>query len=603
VLVLALGLATAGTALANLLFGWDAGGAGFGFALTSLRAWFLLVLGLVSSLAAWYRFGYQDHQARASARWLPLFLVSMVGVAAANTVWVFMMGWEAMALTSFFLVIADVARPGALRAGFVYLVMSQASALAVLAGFLLMAAHLHSLAFSVWAHQAHTLPLGVKDWVFVLLGLGFAIKSGMVPFHVWLPRAHPLAPAPASALMSGAMIKLGVLGVVQFLLLDLGAMPVVSALALLVVGAAASLLGVLYALMEHDLKRLLAYHSIENMGIIFLGLGTAAVGLDLHEALLVTVGLVAALFHTLNHALFKSQLFLAAGAVEQHEGTLDADALGGLIRTMPAVAALFLAGSLAISGLPPFNGFLSEWLTLSGLLALGHAGGGVWPLIGLGAAMVLGLTGGLAAMCFVKAPGVIFLGQPRMSLPRRPVPASMIWPMGALAALSLALGLMPGPVLRVLGALSPAAGVGLLPPMIPGSVPVTGLVLLLLAGLLVLLARVGTTPEVPRWACGRTAEPAMQFTSSSFTKAVRTTFAVIYRPHRQLLHVGGDADFPDRLIYRGGTTPIWEQHLYRPGYRLLWALSRFTTRLQTGSVRLYLMYLLATVGLMLVLLH
>ncbi len=608
--LLSLGLTLALSIIFLVLAVWGLWGGGSAFlagpylALTPVRAWFLLVLGVVSTMSSWYRFGYRQHDETATAFWLPLFMVSMVGVITAQTVWIFMTAWEVMAITSFFLVVAHHDRPGVVKAGYIYLVMSQVSAIAILSGLLLMASAVHSMHFGVWAADARYLPLGVKSWIFGLLGLGFAVKSGIIPFHVWLPRAHPVAPAPVSSLMSGAMIKLGVFGVVQFLLIDLGPTNVIWSVMLLVMGAVSSLLGVLYALMEHDLKRLLAYHSIENIGIIFLGLGVMALGIDWHRPFLMVVGLVASLFHTLNHAIFKSQLFLAAGAVEQHTGTLDAELLGGLIRSMPGIAVGFLMGSMAISALPPFNGFISEWVTFRGLLSIAGGSTGLWAVFGLGMAMVLALTGALAGMCFVKASGVIFLGQPRQPVSHRVIPRSMTWPILGLAVVSLALGVFPSPMVHVIASLAPALRAHAAATPLPLQATVVALALVVVAAVAALLARVWDVREAPRWNCGREVDAAMQFTSSSFTKAVRTTFAVIYRPHRNLTRLGTQSqDFPERLSYHGGTTPTWERYLYRPGYRLAWTISRYSTRMQAGSVRLYLTYLLATIGLMLLFVH
>ncbi len=573
-------------------------------AMTPLRSWFMVILGIVASMSAWFRLGYHQHHQTATAFWLPIFLVSMVSVIAAQTVWIFMTAWEGMAISSFFLVATYHERPGVVKSAYIYLVMSQLSAMLILSGFLLMGTQLHSLHFAVWANRASYLPSGTKDAIFALLFLGFSIKSGVVPFHVWLPRAHPVAPAHVSSLMSGAMIKLGIFGIVQFVLIDLGATATFWAIFLLAGGAISSVLGVLYALMEHDLKRLLAYHSIENIGIIMLGLGVMALGADWHRPELFTLGLVAALFHTLNHAVFKSELFLAAGAVEQHTGTLDMERLGGLIRTMPVIAISFILGSMAISALPPFNGFISEWLTFRGLLQIAGHSSIFWGLTALAAALLLALTGALAGLCFVKVSGVVFLGQPRESIPYAKIPWSLSAPILGLAGASLLLGIIPEPIVRIIASLEPTSRTVAVIHLLPVHVTVLALALLLVVALLATVTRVWKVREVPRWACGGEAEPAMQMSSASFTKAVRTTFASIYRPHRQLVRLGPHArDFPERIEYRGGTTPVWDQFVYRPLYRLAWTLGHWSTRIQAGPVRLYLTYVLVTVGIMLLLIH
>lgn len=574
--------------------------------LSVLGSWFLIVLGVVATMSSWYSHGYSSHGGSTQI-WLPVFLMSMAAVLLSGNVWMFMTAWELMAISSYFLVITDHSRPGVLRAGFIYLVMSQVSAMLILLGFMIVSSQLHSFDFSVWAQQAHTLSGTSKNWVFLLLGLGFGIKSGIVPFHIWLPEAHPAAPAPISGLMSGAMIKLGIFGILQFLLLDLGPTNHLLALVLLAAGAVSALFGVLYALMEHDLKRLLAYHSIENIGIILLGVGIMAVGMDWHLPVLVSLGLAAALLHTLNHAIFKTQLFLVAGAVEMHSGTLDADDLGGLIRTMPQMAIGFLIGSMAITALPPFNGFVSEWLVMRGLLGISSHFSSLLAGYGLLLAAVLGLTGALAGICFVKAFGVIFLGEPRKPVAKNIIPASMTWPVLVLGFLSLLLGIFPQPLLRLLGGTgnkfgaNPTGFSGLL---VPDGVVIVAVILLVLTVFLVWASRIGAVKTVPRWACGRVSDASMQFTSASFTKAIRTTFAVIYRPHRKLEYIGEySPDFVDRVIYEGGTVPIWDRYIYRPMFRFTWKLSHFSTRIQAGPVRLYLAYVLGAVGLMIAAIH
>jgi hydrogenase-4 component B len=572
--------------------------------LNPLRSWFLLLLGVVSIASSWYRIGYREHNGRIISFWLPLFLMSMVAVISSNNLWVFMTAWELMSITSFFLVIADHHRPGVLESGYVYLVMSQLSAVTILSGLLLMSASMHSVQFANWPSLAPTLKVGTKNWIFGLLAFGFSVKSGIIPFHIWLPRAHPVAPTPVSSLMSGVMIKLGIFGIAQFLLLDLGPISVVWPIVLLATGAASTLLGVLYALMERDLKRLLAYSSIENVGIIFIGLGVMALGMHLHQSTIETLGLTAALLHSLNHAIFKSQLFLAAGAVHQHTGTLDAEHLGGLMRTIPGVAMGFVFGSMAISAIPPLNGFLSEWLTFRGLLSLMNSSTREWTVFGLVVILMLAMASALAGMAFVKAFGIIFLGQARSHVRHEPIPRSMTWPILMLSGFDVLLGVFPTPIVRVISDLQPGLALPTPARFIPTHTALLPFLLFALVMTLVMVSRPWDVQVVPRWSCGRVPDASMQFTSASFTKAVRTTLAWIYRPHRKVTRVGTYAtDFPERLIYEAGTSPVWERYIYRPGYRLVWWLSHHSTRLQAGPVRLYLTYLLATIAVMFLLLR
>lgn len=599
-LTIAWGIAILSIAVSGLF-----GGVGDNFfALTPLRSWFLMILGLGVSMSTWYQIGYEPEQRAVTHNgsfWFVMFVTSMMTVIVAQNVWVFMTSWEMMTITSFFLVVSHPDRRGVIPAGFVYLVMSQVSALSILLGLLLMGTHLHSMNFSEWYQGGANLPPHIKLEIFSLLATGFAIKSGIVPFHIWLPRAHPVAPAPVSSLMSGVMLKLGVFGIIQFVLIDLGPLYKGTAFTLLAFGAMSGLLGVLYALMERDLKTFLAYSSIENMGIIFLGLGTMALGIDTHHPLWVSLGLLASLLHTLNHAIFKTQLFLAAGAVEKHTQTLDIDHLGGLQRTIPVIATGFLVGSLAISGIPPFNGFISEWITLRGLLEITQHRPGFTAIFFMTIALIMVLTAGLALLGFVQAFGVTFLGHPRTTQPQHELPKAMTWPIGILAGMALSLGIYPNPLFGMMLRTDPRLRLA-----VPFSVthslqaPVIAGMLTLVIGFLVIISRPWDVTIRSQWACGRESEPSMQWTSASFTKAVRTTFALIYRPHRRLERIGPYArDFPEKLVYKGGTTPLWERYIYGPGYRWLWMLSRYSTKIQAGPVRLYLTYLLATIGLML----
>jgi len=569
-------------------------------AATPLSSVFLILLGVVGIAVAWFRYGYREHGQPQVAGWLPWFFISMAGVLLANTVWVFMTAWEIMALTSFFLVIADRQPPNILKQGYIYWVMSQMSAMAILAGFFLLAATLHSVHLSEWAQAARYLPLSTKMTVFWLLLLGFGTKSGLVPFHVWLPRAHPVAPASVSALMSGVMIKLGIFGVMQFVIGDLGPMPEWTGLAIIALGALSAVTGVLYAVMETDLKRLLAYSSIENIGIIVVGLGLGALGEDTGHPALWIGGLLASLFHTVNHGLFKSQLFMAAGAVEQHTGTLDADRLGGLIHTIPGVFWAFFAGAMALSGLPPLSGFASEWLTFQTLLTnlrFFQAAGG---LVMLAAGLGLAASAGLALMTMVKAVGVIFLGEPRRPVGHRPLPAGLVSPLLVLSTLSLAIGVFPAVAIRELARVVTANWFPLPTLGVLDHLPV---ILLALGGLvagLQAMSRRTDTRAVPRWATGREASSAMQWTSVSMTKSVRTTFALLYRPHRQLIREGTEARYyPERLQYQGGTEAVWDRYFYRPLYRVAWRLSHWVTRVQAGPIRWYVAYVLVTTGVFL----
>jgi len=292
-----------------------------------------------------------------------------------------------------------------------------------------------------------------RDAAFLLFLAGFGVKAGIIPLHIWLPEAHPVAPSNISALLSGVLIKTGIYGLTRVLFDFLGTPPNWWGVTVLTIGTVSAILGVLYALMQHDLKRLLAYHSIENIGIILMGLGASLMFLHTHHPVLAALALIAGLYHTINHAIFKALLFLGAGAVLHSTQTRNMEEMGGLIKRMPKTAFFFLIGAVAISALPPLNGFVSEWLTYQSLLqGFGTTASLVWLVFPLSGAM-LALTGALAAACFVKAFGITFLAQPRSAQVANAKEAAptMLWGMGLLTVACVFLGLFPNLFLTLFG--------------------------------------------------------------------------------------------------------------------------------------------------------
>jgi hydrogenase-4 component B len=373
------------------------------------------------------------------------FLLSMSMVVMAAGVFPFLVCWETMSLASYFLVIGEKQNRENLGAGLWYAAMAHAGFGLIAGALLLSATGTPGMLFSEVRTVSQSFSPGLKDVVFGLSLLGFGSKAGLVPLHVWLPRAHPAAPSDISALMSGVMVKLGIYGIARVSLDLLGGGPAWWGGLVLALGAASALLGVLYALMEHDLKRLLAYHTVENIGLISMGLGLAILFRSYGLAALAAFALVAALYHTLNHGVFKGLLFLGAGSVLQATGTRNMEEMGGLIRGMPVTAACFLVGAAAISGLPPLNGFASEWMLFQSLMAavkIPYSFAAALMAVAVG---MLALTAGLAAACFVKAFGISFLAIPRSreAEEAREVPFSMQSGMVLLAAGCVLLGLMP----------------------------------------------------------------------------------------------------------------------------------------------------------------
>jgi hydrogenase-4 component B len=591
----------------------------------ALSALFLVALGIVGAACSVYGIGYTAHGAGGldrTAAAFPLFLGSLALVFGADDAFAFLFAWEAMALSSAALVIGSRPDASAARAGYTYLAMTHLATAALVMAFAILATTAGSTSFQGFGAAAASLPPIGRDLVFVLVLVGFATKAGAIPLHVWLPRAHPVAPSHVSALMSGVMIKAGIYGLARFALGILGPGPEWWGILVLAIGTVSAVLGVLYALMEHDLKRLLAFHSIENIGIILIGLGVALLAAGAGATALAAIALTAALFHTLNHALFKSTLFLAAGSVQAASGSRDLNRLGGLVRLMPVTTLAFAVGAAAISGLPPLNGFASEWLTFQGLLGAG-AEAALSP-VARSAALVavggLGLTAALAVACFVKATGVGFLALPRSAgaAAAHETSRAMGVPMLVLAAACVAVGLAAGPVGAAIsgiagGVLGGAAGAPAVTNAAVSAVSASGgaayaagALALLLAALTAAAWFVGIrrrpVRRAPTWTCGIVPEPAFEYTATSYAKLIRLYFGPILRPAREVtveLHPG--TPFPRTVRYRGEARHVIDERLYGPLHHAAVASAQLARRLQNGSLQLYLAYTVATLVLLLVL--
>jgi hydrogenase-4 component B len=595
---------------------------GLELTLDPLGAFFLALIGLAAVPTSIYAMASPPDESGGRFTYLA-FVLSMCLVPLAANLMTFAITWELMSITSYFLVLHHRESRSSQYAGWVYAVMTHAGLACLLAGMLLLTAWTGSPRFEDWRVAAPALTSAWRNGAFVLLALGFAGKAGVIPLHVWLPLAHPAAPSHVSALMSGVMIKLGVYGLMRVSLDWLGIGPAWWGIAILVVGAASSVIGVLYALVDHDLKRLLAFHSIENVGIILLGLGSAVIFQAASQPTLALLGLTAALYHTVNHAAFKALLFLGAGAVVHATGTRNMEAMGGLIKRMPWTAACFFVGSAAIAALPPLNGFVSEWLTFVALFQNRHLAS-----VGLNLVFVLGiaslaLTGGLAMACFVKAFGITFLALPRSAAATGATEAraAMRLAMVMLAAACVGLGLGPTTVVPAFGAVAASLLPGAAPAMVGDwltlrlsggyaglstlaiAIALVGALVIPLAGLhLVRASR--RTRDYETWGCGRIVQTArMEYTATAFSNPFKRVFDFFYRPTTRLdieFHPESRL-FVQRIEYENPTRSIFHDWLYRPALDVLRTGARAAGILQSGSPNLYLAYILAALLLMLVL--
>jgi hydrogenase-4 component B len=528
------------------------------------------------------------------------FALSMVLVLIAQSIAFFFLAWEAMSLTSVFLVAAHHERRDVRRAALTYLLVAQFGALCLLASLVLLAVQAGDPSFRAIAHNAAVLPPPLRNIAFVLALIGFGSKAGVLPLHFWLPRAHPVAPANASALLSGAMLKVAIYGLilVSFELASPG--PVSWGIAVIIVGTASAVVGVLYALVEHDLKRLLAYHSIENVGIIFIGVGVALVARAQGDIVLAGLAMVAAIFHSINHGLFKALLFLGSGTISETAGTVDLERLGGLGRRLVWTAPFYLVACAAISGLPPFNGFASEWLTFQSIVHGISASEKAVSLVLLGCFAGLALACGLAAACFVKVYGIAFLGSARRydpeSIPSERFDASAL-SLAVLACACALLGIAPVIAIAPLGAI--AAALFGAAPFLPPALPVLpgALVVLPLAGAGLALAFAATRKIrfVPTWTCGSPVRAAAQYTATAFSKPLRTIFAFILKPERQVRVDGGQSNwFPTRIVFRMQNRYVVDE-VARQFAAATIRFSRSSRALQSGSLRLYIAYAVVAV--------
>ncbi len=607
---------------------WDVPYGSLSFRIDALAALFLVPIFLVCALSGLYGLGYMkpwSGRKNLGAYWFffnGLAASMAMVVIAANGV-LFLICWEVMALCSFFLVTFEHEERSVQRAGWIYLAATHIGTAFIIVLFLMFGRVCGSLDFNAFlAARGH---LGsAADILFVLAVIGFGAKAGFVPFHIWLPEAHPAAPSPVSAVMSGVMIKTGIYGIVRTLTF-LGAPHIWWGWLLVAIGLVSGIPGVLMALAQHDLKRLLAYHSVENIGIIALGLGLGVLGIALKMPALAVLGFGGGLLHVVNHALFKGLLFMGAGSVQHGAGTREIDLLGGLVKRMPWTGATFLIGAVAICGLPPLNGFVSEFLIYMGGF---HALGGQ-SSIAAGALLIIGLAliGGLAAACFTKAFGVVFLGEPRSSHGANSHEAgwSMRIAMSLLAAGCVGIGFFsPWVVSPVAHAVESVSGLshvvvqGLLAPASSALLQIAVISALCALGVIVLSllrgrmlsGRISSTEGT--WDCGylRPSEK-MQYTASSFAQPLTAMFEPILRikTHQPSFLIkeesgcdshGSGPFFPGGAAFESHSEDFFLKSVYGPIFMAIQRLALRLRFLQAGRVQFYILYIALTLFVLLI---
>ncbi len=589
--------------------------------LDRLSSFFLLCLSVLVLCVSIYAIGYVSHYfGKRNVGVLHFlyaaFILSMIFVMTSGNAVFFFVAWEAMALLSYFLVIYESEKEENVNAGRLYIIMTHIGTAFLLIAFMIMFSYTRS--FDMFGSSA-AIPAFAKNIMFVLFLLGFGTKAGVVPVHIWLPYAHPAAPSHVSALMSGIMIKTAVYGLLRFVFSYLGVQNTWWGVAILVLGIVSALMGVAYAFVEKNIKRLLAYSSIENIGIIFIGLGIAFIAKAQGNSLVCGLALAASLFHCLNHTLFKGSLFLGAGSVHFASGTKNMEELGGLIKRMPVTAVLFLCGALSISAIVPFNGFISEWLTYQSLFANILPGHALINILTILSVAVLAMAGALAAASFIKLFGISFLGLPRSERASNAVevPGVMNVGMGILVTLCLAVGLFPMAVLQMLDrVLTGFAGISILPQLkngwltafsplsISGNAVSPAVIAGVFAGVilaaLVLIRIIGgkrRERKVGTWDCGfESLNARTQYSATGFSKPVKIALKILFRPSRVVKTEGDLVYHPESIQYLVGIEPIFERYLYDPISKLARSIShKIKYSVQTGSIHAYLIYILLTV--------
>ena len=589
---------------------------GLALGLDRLSAFFLLIIAIgvfpPTLYATDYTRHYKDKQA-SMAFMLNVFVPAMMLVVLARNVLTFLVFWELMSLSSYFLVMTEDEQDETRQAGWLYFVMTHAGLACLLIGFLAMAQAAGTFTMPEWSRTAAGLSSGARSAIFLVMAAGFLSKAGAIPFHIWLPRAHPAAPSHVSAIMSGVMIKLGIYGLIRIAFEWVGPGPGWWGVIILVVGTVSALAGVLYALIDSDLKRLLAYSSVENIGIILFGVGAGLIFRSYDLGSLAALALVAALYHSLNHAAFKGLLFLAAGSVVHATGTRNMEQMGGVLRRMPKTGALFLVGSLAIAAMPPFNGFISEWLTFQTLLLSFRVPAQFFNLVFALSIAALALTAGLAAACFVRAFGITFLALPRSeAVENAHEGGGMITGAMILSAIvCLVLGILPAVVLSPLSGAT-AELIGERPDLtftwnsiaagnrFASIAPFWIALLLALSPLAVWLGFRLLGVNFGRryyetWGCGRAVQTSLfEYTAAAFANPFRRVFDFLYRSvsTTEIETHPESPFFVTAITYRHVSRSIIEEWVYGPIGRALQRIAASARTIQSGNVHSYLFYIL-----------
>jgi len=594
-----------------------------------LSAFFVFVISLVALLSSIYSIGYLrqfygKYNIGLFGFFYNIFIASMMLVVTSNNALYFLVVWELMSLVSYFLVIFESDHKESIKAGFLYFIMTHIATGGIIIAFMLIYSVSGSFDFDLIRSSSANISPFYFTVISLLMLAGFGTKAGIIPLHIWLPEAHPAAPSQVSALMSGVMIKTGIFMIIRLFFDVIPSNAMWFGMLVLILGAVSSILGVLYAINENDIKRLLAYSSVENIGIILIGLGSSLIFISAQNMTLAALAFVAALFHILNHAVFKALLFLGAGSVVSATHTRNIEEYGGLIKKMPHTALFFLVGSIAVSALPPFNGFASEWLTYQTLFAGVGTFGIFEKSVFIFAIVSLTFTGGLAAACFVKAFGVTFLAKSRShkSEEAKESDNTLLFGMGVLAFLCLGFGVFSGQIVFYLekitedliifsnkalplstkeGVISVGNGYASL------SMLEIFLMIVLLTVVVYFIVKKISGARKERiygtWDCGAILNPRMEMSANSFSRSIISMFSGILKPTKQIDIEYHDANiryFTKSSTVTLGIGNIYKSYIYGPASRTIIRISDIVKGIQCGNINLYLLYIFMTIILLLI---
>ncbi len=593
------------------------------FYFDNLSMYFILIVSTLALAVSIYTLNYLEEFKNKSlfAFLYTSFIASIILVVISFNAFTFLISWEIMSVLSFFLVIFEYKNEENKKSGFIYILMTHLGTAFIILSFLIMFINTGSLDFKDWFSA--DISTTAKFWAFIFALIGFGTKAGIFPLHIWLPKAHPVAPSNVSALMSGVMIKTAIYMLVRYYFEFLTDIPWWFGFIVLLIGSVSALLGVMYALSQHNLKRLLAYHSIENIGIILMGIGSSMLFVSNGMPVSAGFALLAALFHTYNHALFKGLLFLGAGSVLFKTHTKDMEKYGGLIKLMPLTSLFFIIGSISISALPPFNGFVSEWFTYQSLLLNTKININTVQIFVPIFASMLALTGAFAAACFVKVIGISFLGHPRSEESRNATEVGlfMLTGMGILAVLCIIFGIFPVEVAGVISkAIEPLTGINIANDISShggfiltstdyhfGRISPLGLLIagiIFAVGIFVLIKLFGNSKvrKYETWKCGLDeVNPKAQYSATGFSQPIKKIFAVLYKPVEKIVSVENKLKYflPEKK-YEVHLSDVFELLITKITDRFLSFLLWIRNIFQIGIIHIYLGFISLTLTILLI---